>query len=111
MRKIEEEMLTAIGQRKDWTKANTSLFIIPASESGNPYGCRAEVYLHNNYIGSWWYGNAVGKGEFKKHDGKFEPCVRTFKEYPTPTTRSRLRALGVDASIKGGKACINGEVL
>jgi hypothetical protein len=50
MRKIEEEMLSAVHAKRDFRKDNTTVFFISAMESGNPHGSRAEVYLHGNHI-------------------------------------------------------------
>jgi hypothetical protein len=99
MRKIEQEMLQAIENKADkWVKDNTSVWYVSAYESGNPHGARSEVLLHGNCIGEYW------------HESKtFEPCLNTFKRWPTMTTASRLRALGVNATIRKGKACIGGE--
>lgn len=96
MRKIEQEMTQAIQNRKDWIKDNTA--VIFSDHNGNPY-LDATVYLHNNEIA------------YVLPDGTVQAIPETFKKYPTATTRSRLRALGIDASIKNFKACIDGQEL
>lgn len=96
MRKIEEEMILAINDDRDWMKDNT--LVVVSDHIGNPY-LKATVYLHNNEIAE------------VLPDGTVEPAKDTFSRWPTCTTRSRLRALGVDASIKNGKPMINGEFI
>lgn len=90
MRKIEKEMLEAIHSRKDWHNDNTVVFFFGAGETGNPHGSRSEVYLHGNHIASFWHDS--GDVEYNSH---------FFREWPTRTTVSRLRALGIPAS--GGR--------
>lgn len=98
MRKIEIELNEALNHKRDWRKGNTAVWFVPASETGSPYGDRAEVKLHNNLIAVYWYDS-----------GEVEVEKSTFRRYPTATTASRLRALGIDARIKNGVATINGE--
>lgn len=94
MRKIEMEMIAAIKAGKEWTKANTRV---------HPIIGGMEVQLHGNTLGV--YGD-IGGGHYE-----FIVNRETFKRYPTATTRSRLRALGIDASGRNFKACINGQEL
>lgn len=101
MRVIEKQMLNAIDNKIDWTKDNTSVFFISANESGNPHGSRSEVYLHGNHIASYWHGL----------NDALEVCENTLKRYPTNTTKSRLRALGVNVTTKRGVTYLNGEVI
>ena len=90
MRKIEEQMNAAIKANKYWKNGNTE--VVPA-------GDQVDVYLHGNHIATvpW-------------HDPIYVN-TQTFSNWPTPTTRSRLRALGIDASIKNFAAQINGEFI
>lgn len=91
MRKIEQEMLWAIKTRQDWHKDNTAVYLLSAGETGNPHGSRSAIYLHGNHIADFWHG-----------DGSLEVNLRTLKDWPSMTTRSRLRALGANlVSIKG----------
>jgi len=94
MRKIEREMIAAIKAGKEWKKANIRV---------HPIIGGMEVQLHGNTLGV--YGDVGG--------GRYEFIVNreTFKRYPTATTRSRLCALGIDASVKNFKACIDGVEL
>jgi len=104
MRKIEQQMNEAINTGADW-KYGKNANGYPAMEvshgrcfkTGKNY---ADVYLHANHIAT-----------VHKDTGEVVPNVQTFRNWPTTTTRSRLRALGVNASIKNFAACINGEEL
>lgn len=95
MRKIEKQMLEAIKARKDWTSKNTGVFIETA---GNPYGPRAEVYLHGHMIAAYWYDQ-----------DELEVDTRTLARWPTATTKSRLRALGASVYTKNFVTYLNGE--
>ena len=97
MRKIEKEMLLAIKERRDWVKANTGVFMECA---GNPYGPRAEVYLHGQHIADYWYNS-----------GKLDVDERTLSDYPTMTTKSRLRALGADVYTHKGVTYLGKKAL
>jgi len=102
MRKIEQQMIEAIKENRDW-KHGKNAQGYPAMEvshfrnNGINY---AEVFLHANHIAT-----------VHKDTGEVIPNKYTFRNWPTVTTRSRLRALGVDASIKNFAACINGEYI
>jgi hypothetical protein len=100
MRKIEREMIAAVVNRRDWYKDNTAVYYIPASETGNPHGARAEIKLHNNLIAEMWYDS-----------GKLEVNVDMLRRYPTPTTKSRLRALRVNVTTKRGVTYLNNEAI
>lgn len=91
-------MRHAVRHGRDWKQANTAVFYISASESGNPHGARSEVYLHGNHIASYWHST----GELEVND-------RTLAHWPTPTTKSRLRALGANVETRKGKTYLNGE--
>ena len=96
MRKIEQNMLKAIQEKRDWMQDNTC--VVFSDHNGNPY-MDATVYLHNNEIA------------IVLPDGTIQVIPETFKRWPTSTTRSRLNALGVNANIKNFKACIDGVEL
>jgi hypothetical protein len=91
MRKIEKLMIAAINSRRDWHLDNTAVYIVPASETGNPHGDRAEIKLHNNHIATFWY-----------KAGELDVITGTLCRWPTPTTKSRLRALGANVMTKRG---------
>jgi hypothetical protein len=95
MRKIEKQMLEAIEARKYWNQSNTCVDYVTA---GNPHGPRSEIFLHGNHIADYW------------HDSKtVDVDVRTLALWPTPTTKSRLRALGVNVYTKRHETYLNGE--
>lgn len=93
MRKIEREMLQAIENDQDFIKDNT--VVIVSDHGGNPY-LYASVYLHNNLI-----------AEIDR-DMVVHCETSTLKRYPTRTTCSRLKALGIGAHIVKGQPCIDG---
>ena len=71
MRKIEEAMCAAVRSRKNWQSGNTRV---------ENFNGEITVYLH---------GNAI----YRIIDGV---KYWTFAGWPTQTTKSRLRAFGVD---------------
>jgi len=97
MRKIEQLMNNAIAQRVAFSKDNTLVTIV---NDGNPYGTRAEVYLHGNHIANYWY-----------QDSSLEVNERTLAEWSTVTTKSRLRALGANVTTKRGQTFLNGSLI
>jgi hypothetical protein len=92
MRKIEKQMVAAVQSKQDFRLDNTSVFFISAQESGNPFGSRSEIYLHGNLIAEYW------------HDEKAPLAVNrdTLARWSTPTTKSRLRALGANVATRKG---------
>ena len=91
MRKIEQEMLNAIKARRTWSSSNTQ--VVKGDTD------ILSVRLHGNTI-AW-----------VQPDGTVEVNEATFYNWPTRTTASRLRALGVTASIHKGAPCIDGKPL
>jgi len=93
MRLIEQQMLTAVHDRANWSKDNT--MVKQHNSSGNSF-----IMLHGHHIATY------------NHD---TPCIlanrSTFIDWPTRTTASRLRALGIKASLKQGQAAIDGVIL
>ena len=96
MRKIEKQMIEAIRSGDNWKNGNTE--VLHSIDNGIFY---ADIYLHGNHIATAtprsWDAYPYAK-----------PNKTTFSNWPTATTRSRLRALGVNASIRNGVACIDG---
>lgn len=90
MRQIEFDMVKAIRENKPFNKANTQVRIDANT---------AHVFLHGNHIAS--VGGYVADNVMVNID--------TLRAYPTPTTKSRLRALGVDVFTKKGITYLNGE--
>ena len=91
MRQIEKNMANAINAGRTWNDGNTAVNCRPLSWSnfgGVLDGERARVYLHGNLI------CVVYK------DGR-----RAYSStgWNTPTTRSRLQALGLDCRIYRGR--------
>jgi len=91
MRKIEEEMVDAVRKRRStWRGGNTSV---------NTVHGRTEVFLHSHHIATI------------KEDGEVEVNKFTLRKWPTVTTKSRLRALGVDVRTKNHVTYLNGEAV
>lgn len=98
MRKIEQQMLNAVKAKADkWINNNTAVFFISARESGNPFGDRSEIYLHGNLIAEYWHDLPV----------PLEVDTGTLARWSTPTTKSRLRALGADVYTRKGVTYLN----
>lgn len=95
MRQIEKNMIKAISKWKTWKQANTRTLAICNPE--NPLAEKVLVYLYDNHIATVY------------HDGSIEPNLDTFSAWPTQTTKSRLKALGIDVSIKKFESHINGQ--
>jgi hypothetical protein len=100
MRQIEKEMLTAIKEKREWVKGNTAVFI---ENAGNPFGDRAEIYLHGQHIADYWYE--------APEDEKLDVDEYTLFAWPTNTTKSRLRALGADVYTKDGVVFSRGQAV
>jgi hypothetical protein len=84
MRKIEKAMCLAIGQKKSWQESNTAVVYQPeisTDEQASPD--YAQVYLHGNHLGTFIYSLSC-----------FHVNMATLTQWPTATTKSRLRALG-----------------
>lgn len=94
MRKIEQQMLNAIESKRNWSLDNTLVHI--ENGGGNPFGLRAEVYLHGNHIADYWYD-----------DKKLDVDTRTLIDWNTRTTKSRLRALGAKVATRKGVIYLN----
>jgi hypothetical protein len=75
MRKIEQAMCHAIGQRKTWASGNTSVKPIDDVNMG--------VFLFGNHI-----------ADVNSDTGFVMVNNNTLSKWPTVTTKSRLRALG-----------------
>lgn len=83
MRKIEKEMLAAVEQVKNYANGNTTVRVAKNE---------IRVYLHSNLI----YKETA--------EGRFF----TLAGWNTPTTRSRLNALGIDVRQKNFTAVYDG---
>lgn len=87
MRKIDEQMSAAVARRINWGMGNTRVII------NNSNGL--EVRLHGFLI-------------YQEKDGV---KYFTLAGWDTLTTRTRLRALGVDIKRVGGKTYYDGSVV
>ena len=98
MRLIEKEMNAAIKYGRDWSKDNTRVVVDP------DYREFTDVYLHGHRIAT-----------VITRDGVLPPQTRvdvdTLRAWPTRTTLSRLRALGVDVCTRKGEVMLNGEAI
>lgn len=100
MRKIEQQMLEAIQNQENWRCDNTAVTQYTNSTKGwTNYQHHAHVSLFGNTIAIIDYEN----------DSSVHVNVVTWHDYPTRTTQSRLRALGMPAKTKAGKTFINGN--
>lgn len=88
MRKIEREMNRAIATGSNWAGGNTQVITHNNGVS--------EVFLHGNHIARC-YGLEV------------DVDIATLSNWPTVTTKSRLRALGVNLTQNKGRIFIDGE--
>ena len=91
MRTIEHNMIMAVATQVDWQQDNTEVRYYP---NGN----YSEVYLFGNLIATALVTGIV-------------PNVPTLIDHPTVTTKSRLRALGVDVYTQRGITHLNGEAI
>ena len=89
MRQIEFDMVKAIRENKPFKRDNTQVKIDANT---------AHVFLHGNHIASITYGQP-------------RVNINTLRDYPTSTTKSRLRALGVDVYTKKGITYLYGEAI
>ena len=88
MRQIEREMLHAITFGKEWSKANTRV------------DAMGRVYLHDNHIATVdWYGNTITVN------------LDTLRDWPTPTTKSRLNALGASVYTRDYETYVSGHAI
>ena len=94
MRKIETKMLDAIKDGEFMLSGNTQVRLLWANPDGT-HCC--EVSLHGNDIATV-YAFTIGD-----ETSLFAvPNLNTLNEYPTATTKSRLRALGVTVWTQNG---------
>lgn len=99
MRQIEKDMLRAINKRENWRKDNSEVRVIILDDN-----VISQVFLHGNHIADFVHHSQWGMGWT-------EPNRDTLADWPTPTTKSRLRALGVNVTQSRGVVSIDGEVV
>lgn len=88
MRKIEQQMKEAIHHHIRWSLDNT--IVSPLDD------ITVAVYLHGHEIAL-----------INQRTGFVMTNVDTLRRYPTNTTKSRLRALGIDVSTRNGVTYLN----
>jgi hypothetical protein len=93
MRVIEQDMITALETKVNWSKDNTRVVY-------NPNADTSDIYLFGHHIASMFHklGDLIVNRD-------------TLRSYPTRTTKSRLRALYVDVSTNRGITYLNGEAV
>lgn len=91
MRKIEQQMIAAIAARKNWTGGSTSV----------------------KYLNGWSYISLHGNNIAQvSHDlGCSYANAETLRQWPTATTKSRLRALGVHVTTKNHVTYLEGKAI
>lgn len=88
MNKLEQEMIKAIKERRDWKWGNTEVKVCPKTKA-------VTVYLYGNRIATS-YGNNTGMAYVEL----------AVQKHPTRTTASRLRALGFDVRLSKGQLIV-----
>lgn len=88
MRKVEQEMLSAVEGRTSMSNGSTMVSYTP-NEDGfeiDPLKeARSEIFLHGNLIATYWHNTS-----------ELDVNMKVYEKWPTNTTKSRLRALGAD---------------
>jgi len=104
MRKIESEMVTAIQSGTPFLKDNTEVRVVHVlgDTEADDFDVM-NVYLHGNEIASVFHAGTPD--EFTTVD------LGTLRRWPTRTTMSRLRALGVDVCTRKGEVLLDGVAL
>lgn len=93
MRVIEKAMANAISAKKNMKSGNTTVAYCPITDT-------SAIFLHGNHIGTYIHIS-----------GTFRVDIETLKRWPSPTTKSRLRTLGVNVYTKAGKTYLNNEAI
>lgn len=88
MRIIEKQMLSAIINLKYFSCGNTMV---------QTYNGYTDIYLHGHHI-----------AEYDNSTDKVKVNVDTLRKWPTNTTKSRLRALGVNVTTKNHVTYLDG---
>jgi hypothetical protein len=91
MRLIEEQMNQAINSKSTWSKDNTEVIYFANSDV-------SMVFLHGHKI-------AV----FDHYNDEIIADINTLSAWPTRTTKSRLRSLGIDIYTRKGITYLNGR--
>jgi hypothetical protein len=91
MRKIEQQMNLAVSRKIDWSLDNTRV------EYQEEFDL-SKVFLHGHHIATYEHTNDL-----------LDVNTTTLRNWPTNTTKSRLRALGADLVSRKGKLFLNGK--
>ena len=91
MRLIEKQMNQAINSKSTWSKDNTEVIYFANSDV-------SMVFLHGHKI-------AV----FDHYNDEIIADINTLSAWPTRTTKSRLRSLGIDIYTRKGITYLNGR--
>lgn len=94
MRKIEKAMCEAVNAKRAFNGGNTTVSMHVDSRGF----LSPNVFLHGNHIAT------IENGVLKVN-------VYTLTKWPTPTTKSRLRALGANVTTKAGTTYLNGVTI
>jgi hypothetical protein len=96
MRKIEQQMLNAIYNNKAWQSGNT---VVTPRFDGS-----LAVYLHGNHIATVINSQLIDDAITPRI---VEVNTDTLRRWSTPTTKSRLRALGANVATRKGVTYLN----
>jgi hypothetical protein len=100
MRKIEQLMINAINNKTNWKLDNTEVVYLPAVDTTMHARIEhSKVYLHGNHIATINHD--------APHKGLVTANPMTLSRWPSPTTKSRLRALGVNVYTRKGVTYLN----
>ena len=91
MRLIESQMNQAINAKSNWSKDNTEVIYFANSDV-------SMVFLHGHKI-------AV----FDHYNDEIIADINTLSSWPTRTTKSRLRSLGIDVYTRKSITYVNGK--
>ena len=91
MRLIESQMNQAINAKSNWSKDNTEVIYFANSDV-------SMVFLHGHKI-------AV----FDHYNDEIIADINTLSSWPTRTTKSRLRSLGIDVYTRKNITYVNGK--
>ena len=89
----ERKMLDAIETKVNWKRGNTEVVYHPNANY-------SAVYLYNNLIA--WHLHAEAETIVSRE---------TLANHPTRTTKSRLRAMGIDVMTNMGTTYLDGEAV
>lgn len=104
MRKIEKEMLIAIENKKDFLKDNTRVVYLPRVDTRTHSRLEtSRVYLYGHHIATVIHDD--------RSDKTLSINRTTLMQYPTMTTKSRLRSLGAEIQTRKNAIYLNGKPL